>query len=274
MNERPRVTFSRESSIAESTIPKPSPISELCITIQSHTALSCLGYLHDKSKTQYQLYLQDLRSFEENSSTVTLKELLEGDRRKFPRQKRLLVAANLASSLVQLQRSSWLNSRWGKEDIIFNKRGQTVIFEKPYIATRFLSTPTDADTVCKKPGLIEESEPNLHIKTSLESLGIVLLELCFGEPIENSSDKVQLRPHGDGPNHDFCLAIANAWTSEEIYYEDPEFVGPIDNCLRFPDISRVRQGRYHEVLRDIYLAIAKPLHDETIRKWSVAEVRM
>lgn len=269
-NRRPRVAFAQEISVSGGVGDRPLPIPELCMVMQRPATVSCLGYLHDESRTQYQLHLHN--SYTSQGGTVTLKELLEGDRRKFPRQKRLLVAANLASSLAQLQRTSWLNNRWGKEDIVFNRRGQAVIFEKPYVAAQFLSTPANVNGGSSEPGLIEPRDMHHHIKTSLESLGIVLIELCLGEPIEKSCDRVQLHPQGDQPNHDFQLAIANAWTSEELRDEGPEFESPIDNCLRFPDIRRITQGRYQEVLRDIYLAIAKPLHDEAIRMWPMEEV--
>lgn len=261
-----KVTFTQISPSRESAVDVPVPIPELCTTIQSGSTLVASGYLQDEKQMQYHLSSPNSNgTTERHMSTVTLKELLAGHHRTFPRQKRLLVAANLASSFIQLHRTSWLNAGWGKESILFDKHGQKVMFEKPYLATQFLSTPPDHQSVSGESRLLEE-RPEYLMKTSLQSLGIVLIELCFGEHIEKSSHKVQLRPNGDQPNRDFCLAIANAWTEEEILYEDPPFASPIDNCLRFPDIGRIRKGRYDEVLEDLYLSVAKPLQDEVVRQ--------
>lgn len=108
-----------------------------------------------------------------------------------------------------------------------------------------------------------------HLKTSLECLGIVLIELCLGEAIERREDKVRVRPQGpiDKPNHDFCLAIANAWTWQEINVYEPLFSDPIEMCLRFPNLGRAKQGRYDEILQDIFSGIVKPLQDEMNRRW-------
>jgi len=269
LTREPRVKFSEGSVLVNSALAAASPINDLCIAIHNADPNLSLGYLKGRSHAQYHFDPPNSLDFESQASsiaTVTLKELLEGHPRAFPRQKRLAVAASLASSMIQLQNTSWMTKSWGKRDIFFRKIDQTIIFEKPYITAEFLSTPPSTSSeIHLSSGPPAARDPS-YIKASLESLGIVLIELCFGEPIESSSHKVQLRCSDDQPNHDFCLAIANAWTEEEILYEDPEFASPIDNCLRFPDISRIRKGRYDELLTDIYLSVIKPLQDEVVRR--------
>jgi hypothetical protein len=120
------------------------------------------------------------------------------------------------------------------------------------------------------PDSFSGAQPS-YLKTSLRCLGIVLIELYLGEPIERSADKVRVRPYGslnDEPNHDFCVAIANASTLGEIYAHEPLFSDAIENCLRFPYLGRAKQGRYDEIVQDIYSAIVKPLQDEMNKKWN------
>jgi hypothetical protein len=290
----------------ESTSPNQTEISDLCSTIRQSTVNAYLDYILDLRKKHFRFFLGP-KAVREKESTISLQELLEGDHHRFPPMKRVLVATILASSLLQLQRTQWIKDDWSKRDIFFRTRDGEVNFEQLYLSTEFASTglPVTAmlaltadaskkndvlskddmasvnisamvDTSTKTSSSIPDSfsgaQP-FHLKTSLECLGIVLIELCFGEPIERSAEKVRVRPYGPfngEPNHDFCLAIANAWTSGEIYAHEPLFSDPIENCLRFPYLGRAKQGRYDEILQDIYSAIVKPLQDEMNKRWQPA----
>jgi hypothetical protein len=246
-----------------------SLIADLCHAIQQPVSVS-LGYLIDQGNKHYQVFATDRSiSNPERQTAMSLKELLDGDPLRFPPRKRAFVATILASSLLQLQRTHWLKDNWSKRDIFFVAKDNTILFEQPYLSQDFVSTrPPSSSTPAEKTGVMQ-AMPSFHPKISLECLGIVLIELCFGMSIERLENKVRLKPLGpsDQPNHEFCLAIAHALTWEEISEHDSLFSDPIISCLHFPNMRRAKQGQHDEVIDDMYSLIVKPLHDEMTRRW-------
>jgi len=115
-----------------------------------------------------------------------------------------------------------------------------VLFDQLYllqsfIPSNFMSGNTQANTLPTSSEIL-----NFNLKSSLECLGIVLVELCFGLPIETYKDKVRLRLADSSAefNYEFCLVIARAWTWQEIREQDLLFLDPINSCFNFPGLTR------------------------------------
>jgi hypothetical protein len=279
-----------------------SKILDLCTTIQHSKANTYLDHPMDIRK-EYLRFSLGTKMIRQKEGSISLQELLEGNPHHFPPAKRVMVATILASSLLQLQRTQWIKDDWSKRDIFFRTRDDAVIFEQLYLLTEFASsivalatdnsekegaysvetdlTSSIASTIAGRTLTVTTSNMTkslssvqpFHLKKSLQCLGIVLIELCFGEPIERNQNKVTVRPQepiNNETNHDFCLAIANKWTWQEISAWDPSFSDPIDMCLRFPNLGRAKQGRYDEIVQEIYSGIVKPLQDEMNRRWQPA----
>jgi hypothetical protein len=243
-----------------------SLISDLCRAIQDG---QCLGYLMDQRQKRHEIFPTSrsmLYADDKAKSTMTLKNLLEGDSMRFPRQKRVLVATILTSSLLQLLGTHWLRDEWSTKDVFFIRTNDTIHFDQPYVSQDFISTASPDELLSAST---TETPPRIDLKTSLQCLGIVLFELCFGKPIEEWKYKVQLRPlnSGDQPNFEFRLAIVNKFHSEEIQAEDPSFAGPIDTCLHFHNPVGAQQRSLDEIVDEMYSSIAKPMHDEMMSKW-------
>jgi hypothetical protein len=97
------------------------PISDLCQAISDHVPVAgtFLGYLPDEKKNSYEFHIHS--SVPTDGETRTLSQILEANALKpylFPSEKRAVVAAVLASSILQLQETYWL-SRLDKKDIFF-----------------------------------------------------------------------------------------------------------------------------------------------------------
>ena len=246
-----------------------NPIPDLCHIIHQPVG-SKLGYLVDQKNKRYHLFPKKRAcSVPGPLNTITLKDLLEGDSHRFPPSKRAVVAAILASSLLQLQRTHWLKDNWSKRDIFFivsNDAEKSVIYEQPYVSQDFISTrPTPASI---SSGEIEEL-PKFQLRTALQCLAILLIELCFGEPIERGKERVRLQPidTNDQANRQYCFAIAHTWTEEEIDAHEPGFSDPVSSCLNFPDVGREKRGHSDQVIEDVYALISKPLYDMTTSRW-------
>ena len=241
-------------------------IQNLCQVIKNLTGLD-MGYLIDQSNNRHHFSAKKrVCSVPVCDNTVTLKELLGGDPRRFPPLKRAIVATILASSLPQLQGTHWLKDNWTKNDIIFMVAdNKSIVYERPFFSKDFISRKSPSSML----SLSETSLSNSNLAICLQCLAIVLIELCFGQPIESGRDKVFLEPSStnEKATHQFHLAIAHEWSWEEINAYDPLFSDAVHSCLYFPGIERVRNGQGDQVLQDIYSLIVQPLYDKAKSKW-------
>lgn len=134
------------------------------------------------------------------------------------RRKRYSLALTLASSYLQLNSTPWLDSPLKNESIIFFQDAadpSSTALEHPYICRKI-----DKNSSAPAAG-------------SISTLGIRLLELCFGSPLESNSFRRQL-PVGDatsGPMLDYAAAIQ--WSNMVSEEAGPEFAEAIDWCLRY-----------------------------------------
>lgn len=131
----------------------------------------CLGSIDD-GDNEYAIYPAVERM--DMADSTTLADLLcPGSAFKLSRVQRYGIALTLASSHLQLHSTPWIKEYWTSEDVCFptspiNGTSKTLHGE-PYILTQFDST---------------SSGPQLKKDRSFSTLGIVLLELCFGTRLE------------------------------------------------------------------------------------------
>ena len=120
------------------------------------------------------VYLRSLRQILTDSQRLPPDECLL-------KRHRLQVAVILASSVLQLDGSPWLGSRWSTDDIYFHyENGQIrgADYSHPYLPwQRCCSTKTSSST--------EQSRLRRHMIRSevLLALGLALTELCFGRTL-------------------------------------------------------------------------------------------
>lgn len=99
-----------------------------------------------------------------------------------PMVERLKLAVKLASSVLQLHTTKWLQERWGKNDIYFiqgnSSQPSSLSLETPVVRQAFTTEPSVSEA------LIEPSRM-ISCNLSLFSLGIVLIELWFWRHLES-----------------------------------------------------------------------------------------
>lgn len=155
-----------------------SRIIDLCHTI-THSKKSCtnLGCLSDASN-KYRIHLvNEVSAVAIVSKPVSLGHVLsKSSETKLTRRERYLLALMVASSHLQLHESPWLGSQWRKQDILFPcSTDQKISSEKPYIARSFQSDDATMNGQSPRPAADH----------GLTTLGILLLELCFGVALED-----------------------------------------------------------------------------------------
>ena len=186
----------REESQSPASDPAECPkngIPSLCQALKELQKLDdetiCLGRLHDQDNSLEVNVTRQPPSVRGTALKSLHDILLEDSRARragtrarsscyMTRRQRLKIAVILASSILQLQTTQWIDSDWGREDILF-RHG---LPEQPYISKVFTRTVS-------KDGKPTESDEKLSCSPirnkSLFKLGVLLLELSYGEPLHS-----------------------------------------------------------------------------------------
>ncbi|KAL8733473.1 MAG: hypothetical protein Q9166_002099 [cf. Caloplaca sp. 2 TL-2023] len=117
------------------------------------------------------------------TSSRSLEDLLRAQRNSsdegLSRKDRLQIAVILASSVLQLDGTSWLKSGWSSNDIFFHwKNGQVLQYAYPYLSwQRCCNTEV--------PCALESLNISNHMIRNeiVLALGLTLIELCFGKTL-------------------------------------------------------------------------------------------
>jgi hypothetical protein len=187
------------------------------------------------------------RSTIDSRDTVSLEELLrETCSFTLTRRQRYLIAFTLASSHLQLQSTPWITSHWSKKDILFLRdttNPKRVLLDQPYISRNFAPAPTPSENPDDR---------------SLPSLGIMLLELCFGTALEDHESRRKY-PLGATPNHFLDMAAALEWSLRVVEEAGPEFADAILWCLHNMPGSGDADGKLDKWREELFLKVVEPL---------------
>ena len=251
--------------------PEPcNQIKDLCSTLCSCNLDPCsLGYLDD-DETQQQHELRYIRdSCCDDKSTISLEALLDNpDALAFTRQQRYKIASILASSLLQLQTTPWLQQHHlDKKIIIFFRERNTIHFDRPYITHSFPSTRAAPSS--SAPSASPALPPRFAARHSLNTLGTLLLELCFGKSVE----KCEFRKYHLGANgqaHERTNWSTTRDWAERVGEEDPRLEGVINCCVSdvlFLQLQGAAGWERKEFVQAVYGGVVKPL-ERLVEGWT------
>ena len=164
-----------------------------------------IGFLTDESLSQHRhdVYLVD-EKVRQGVDPKSLEYLLQLSKQRtgfsLSRRDRLYIAVTLASSVLQLDGTSWLKKEWRSDDILFlpledqEQSPPKVNFTHPYVAWKI--SPEDANAAL----VADASRTTIAHRIPSEVLfvlGITLTELCFGQnikdmQIEDDLDKTEI----------------------------------------------------------------------------------
>lgn len=169
------------------------PINDICTAVYEQCGVrQGIGFLTDESLGQHRhnVYLVD-EKVRQGVDPQSLEYLLQVSKQRGPgftlsRRDRLYIAVTLASSVLQLDGTSWLKRQWKSGDILFlpleDRTSSTsrVDFAHPYVSWKV--SPADANTAL----VADASRSTISHRIPSEVLfvlGITLTELCFGQNI-------------------------------------------------------------------------------------------
>ena len=219
LRSKRRVRFQSSEDVRATQFPSTSdsagiqsPITDICTAILTvHQAKGNIGFLSDGTgHCRHKLFVVD----GESHSTIrvsSLEQLLKASTQimgaPLSRRDRLYIATTLASSVLQLEGTSWLKRRWRSRDIAFYQSLEpqpnieqtscpgpratgdltrtfpqkssmcSGLAESPY-----LSWPIASD-IPKESSTSATSTDPLVRNEALFALGLTLIELSFGHPL-------------------------------------------------------------------------------------------
>lgn len=201
----PQVPRSRKSPTSAITIPESAmPIEDLCKAIQIRGKEACLGYLDDGQGSYHVFHINSSFSFTsaEIGRVVSLGDILNhnGHQGKEPghqsgsadvpvapklsRRTRMSIALTLAYAILELYPTPWLPKIFCKMHVYFFQRSDGgIMVENPFLLCEALSAKDDCRPQPSPPPPPQEDD---HIGALL-SLGIMIMELWFGQTIESLS---------------------------------------------------------------------------------------
>ena len=222
----PSSTVTAKASTQSSNPTDSQPVSDLCTSMsQSPKSKTGIGYLVDMTNAFNSTYKYILSiSRPDNGTeieTTTLASLLK-DRAtiqtRLSRADRLHIAANLATSVLQLETTPWLKPGWTSSDISFHdvipragipQRSSLAI--DPYLSWRLEHA--------HKKSEISAGERSLLLSYGVRNVGLlsiafVLIELSLGKTLEEMATE---------EDHDPNAMISRRKTAirvhEDVYYE-------------------------------------------------------
>lgn len=207
-------------------------IKDMCFAMKSMSGnSSCLGFLLDcRNRRHHFVPLHENYLPSSSSPTTSLRDKLQSNKetpiqKAMTRQESFVVAVKLASSLLQLNNTQWLHDNWSKVDIYFEPTEPNGTSDlKPFLSAAFVSKHAASQPTSTTP-------KRFNTKLALGSLGIVLLELCFGKPIEEHPRREQFYGPNKQPNAFTDISTAKVWHEDVLGELGDEVSDAIRRCL-------------------------------------------
>ncbi|KAI1807431.1 hypothetical protein F4811DRAFT_472895 [Daldinia bambusicola] len=232
-----------------------SLISSLCDSLSKGTDDIC-GYI---CKDNYRYYVHKISS-QQAEAFVTIDQILRKEIAPLPsRRKRYKLSFILASSFLQLIDTPWLPDSWKRSDIVFVNNEKDVL-DQPHLKRGF-TDHTKPEASQDPRQLSPNASNNLRsskASRSLELLGIILLELCFGKLLEDQPYRKNDWPAGEDNKQRelFDLVAAQKWSDEVNDEAGNDFDQAIRWCLEGHHNTKPEKLR-HEMLRRVVEPLEK-----------------
>ena len=237
------------------------PMDDICAKIFGlDAAEERIRYLHEDLYSGYRHHM-DLTDAQVGFEirTTSLDRLLDPEeqgplRSLLYRGQRLNIAAILASSVLQLDQTSWLKSQWNSSDIYFHYRDEDAVLT-PHVACRLSDSNSELDHAVGPP-LARAQQARSE---ALLNLGLALVELCFGRTLE----KMQIPEDVDQNENENLTRLNTAIRKlDEVSYESGGHYGDVvKRCLYCPsdvrDASLVDEKFEQYVFKGVVVPLIK-----------------
>ena len=280
-NGTPKKAVSSASSSTTLKAPDPSVpagkspdldrIESLCFAMQhcmnqvmDHER--CLGYLSDDKWQRLGVYLPMAGSGRERSITPLAQLLSIQDPQHnqllattghlgLSRADRVGLALTVASSVLQLYNTPWLRENFSKDDILIDNESTGKLYEQAYVGGTFPASTAQGLDHPKSFLPVVRNE-------TLFALGLVLIELCLSQPLENlRSPEDPLDAYGKANVvTNFCTAKR---MEAAVYREGGIRYGDVVRRCIYCDFDQRQTDMDNEGFRQaVYDGVVAPLEDD------------
>lgn len=212
-----------------SQTPPVQRIFDLCEKICGSQS-SYYGFILD-NECKYSVFPSE-RPRMSTSASITLRQVLEARTEyRLTRRQLYTVSFILASSFLQLFESPWLQSL-EKDEVHFLGDISSLTLDEPLLK-RYFSTHTteqmDTSDPSDEAGVRNSA---LGSADALDQLGILLLELCFGRPLETHPYRKEWPAGADARQKAaFDHMAARSWQEDILEEAGPEYAEAVRWCL-------------------------------------------
>ena len=259
------VFIPREESLPWSTLGQDCElIADICSTLcANQKSDQAIGFLVDEENDKHKHYLYRANTaVGPEVRSKSLGDLLSHSGRgshsaPLSRNNRLQIAVTLASSILQLHGTSWLEPQWSSKDILFHEKNNQTDNPScacPYIARKIYVTNDNAADPVDSLSL-RDCVPRIE---ALYALGLTLIELCFGKTL------AEMQAPEDGRSNESMTKMATAYRlSDSVYYEMGASYGDaVRRCLYQPFDMRDMSLDNEDLQQKVFDEIVTPLNND------------
>lgn len=247
----------------------PGPIDDLCAFLTERNRAA--GTLDDddshRTFTFSKVSDEQKKQVTGKSRPYSFCELLDAHYQmkiNISRQGRFEIAKHIASALLQTHLSPWLSPKWTKNDFFFfvDMESYSISTIYPSVCREFPTGPdttiqgdTDYDAAAQQ-GNEEETRARLF------TLGVMILELMFGHPIEACQFRREYLGADGRPNDQTDISTARRWSRGVLGESGPDVSDVVRRCLdcSFGPQPSFADGRFREA---VYAGVILPLTNYT-----------
>ncbi|KAH7310122.1 hypothetical protein BKA65DRAFT_485063 [Rhexocercosporidium sp. MPI-PUGE-AT-0058] len=247
-------------------------LHNLCTELRSTSVVGfCAGFMVGNEGQRHYLTIETRQELNILlPRTVSLEDLLlKNGGLEFRREKRYQVASILASCLLQLCTTPWI-PKLEKKNIIFPRNGLDVATDRPCVLQGFKKAAPklpNTSTIAQQGGASQNTGTDSEkVKGALVSLGILLLELCYGETIEQQPFHQRYLRRDGRVGRLTDLKAALEWV-QDVTNEEPNLENVIMCCLNysFPQKADWNDVEFRQA---VYDNVIKPVED-LARAWTL-----
>ena len=242
--------------------PNMQPIKDLCAAIselQKPQREVCFSLLASEiAKQKYGVHIYPTKQIPLDTETWSVSSLHTSLKdTDFARRDRLKLAVTLASSVLQLHETPWLDQCWSKDSIFFVKRPGMIMYDQPFVSRDFNHATPPAETgMPPSMKCIIRNQP-------LYALGAMLIELWYNKPLQ------ELWKEQDGLFHTGVRQddIMTEWRTanrmvDDLYDEaGGKYGDAVRRCIRCDFDRRANSLDDIQFQRDVYHGVVSQLKE-------------
>ncbi|KAJ8118057.1 hypothetical protein OPT61_g882 [Boeremia exigua] len=225
-----------KSAVKAALEPEPNlqPIKDLCSAIgelRKDQRDVCFTLLQNEIVRQrFDLKIYPTKSpprGTESWSVSTLRNTLQRGH-EFSKRDRVRLSVILASSILQLYETPWLDDNWGIDNIYFVERPGSTVYDQP-----FVSRELDASLLCSKTEMPKHLERMIRNRP-LFALGVTLIELWYGKPLSELHSSEDGRQDPMDPHTSFITRFNTACRLADGIADDAgaRYSDAVTRCIR------------------------------------------